>query len=145
MRTSPIIRLKNNLISDEDYIKYEEIYKNEHIVDMNLLVKLLDKHFELYYVFLKINIFLYRYDTKGLNKELQDFLHYKGKSYHIDDLDAMIRLYYRNYRRCQTAMKKIISNKIRPASERKLLQQILNRPLEKEITPLYEYEEHQNG
>ena len=141
MRTSPIIELKNSLISDEDYIKYEEIYKNDRIVDTDLLVKLLDKYFDLYYVFLKINIFLYRYDTKGLNKELQDFLHYKGKVYHIDDLDSMIRLYYRNYNRCQIAMKKVITKKLRPIKERKLLQQILDRPIEKEITPLYEYEE----
>ena len=79
MAMSPIIELKNNLLLDEDYIKFEEIYKKENIVDKDLLIKLLDKHHDLFYMFLKINILLYEFDIKGLNNDLKEFKRYKGK------------------------------------------------------------------
>ncbi len=141
MRTSPIINLKNNLLLDEDYFKYNEmIYKNEHVIDKDLLVKLLNKHFDLYYTFLKINLFIYRFEIKGLNKELKDFKHYKGKNYYIDDLDCILRFYYRNYPRCQSAMRKIIKYKLRPKNELKLLEMILNNPAEQQIRPVFDDE-----
>lgn len=77
MRISPVIKLVDDLHNDEDYLRYNEIYSTERVIDKDLLIKLLDKYFDLYYAFLKMNIFLYRFDTKKLNKELQDFLRYK--------------------------------------------------------------------
>ena len=119
MTTSPIIELKNNLLLDKDYIKFEEIYKNENIIDKDLLIKLLDKHHDLYYIFLKINLFIYRFDIKGLNNDLKDFKRYKGKVYYIDDLDCVLRFYYSNYTRNQRVFKMLIKDKLVPQTERK--------------------------
>ncbi len=140
MGTSPIIKLKNDLLLDENYNKYYEIYKNEHVIDKDLLIKLLNKHFDLYYSFLKINLFIYRFEIKGLNKELKDFKHYKGRCYYIDDLDCILRFYYRNYTRCQSAMRKIIKYKLRPKNELKLLGMILSVPAEEQIRPVFDDE-----
>ncbi len=137
---SPITNLKNNLLLDEDYVKYDEIYKNEHVIDKDLLIKLLNKHFDLYYTFLKINLFIYRFEIKGLNKELKDFKHYKGKNYYIDDLDCILRFYYNNYPRCRSAMRKIIKYKLRPKNELKLLGMILSVPAEEQIRPVFDDE-----
>ena len=98
---SLVTELKNSLINDINYIKYDEIYKNENIIDKDLLIKLLEDHLDFYIVFLKLNIFLWRYDTRYTNKELKDYKHYKGKILRIDDIDTMFRYYYRNYNRTQ--------------------------------------------
>lgn len=132
MTISPIIELNNNLLLDEDYIKFEEIYKNENIIDKDLLIKLLDKHHDLYYTFLKINLFIYRFDIKGLNSDLKDFKRYKGKVYYIDDLDYVLKFYYSNYTRNQSAFKMMIKDKLVPLKERKLLEMIMNNPMEEQ-------------
>lgn len=138
---SPVTELKNNLINDINYIKYDEIYKNENIIDKDLLIKLLEDHLDFYIVFLKLNIFLWRYDTRYANKELKDYKHYKGKILRIDDIDTVYRYYYRNYNRVRNAMKKIICYKLRPRNELNILKQILERPIEEEIYPINEFEE----
>lgn len=140
MTVSPIIVLKNNLLLDEDYIKFEEIYKNENIIDKDLLIKLLDKHHNLYYMFLKINILLYEFDIKGLNNDLKEFKRYKGKVYYIDDLDCVLRFYYANYTRNQSVFKIMIKYKLVPLNERKLLEMIMNNPMEEQIRPTFDYE-----
>lgn len=132
MAMSPIIELKNNLLLDEDYIKFEEIYKKENIVDKDLLIKLLDKHHDLFYMFLKINILLYEFDIKGLNNDLKEFKRYKGKVYYIDDLDCVLRFYYSNYTRNQSVFKMMIKDKLVPLKERKLLEMIMNNPMEEQ-------------
>jgi hypothetical protein len=140
MTISPIIELNNNLLLDEDYIKFEEIYKNENIIDKDLLIKLLDKHHDLYYTFLKINLFIYRFDIKGLNSDLKDFKRYKGKVYYIDDLDYVLKFYYSNYTRNQSVFKMMIKDKLVPLKERKLLEMIMNNPMEEQIKPTFDYE-----
>ena len=137
---SPIIELKNNLLLDEDYIKFEEIYKKENIVDKDLLIKLLDKHHDLFYMFLKINILLYEFDIKGLNNDLKEFKRYKGKVYYIDDLDCVLRFYYSNYTRNQSVFKMMIKDKLVPLKERKLLEMIMNNRMEEQIRPTFDYE-----
>ena len=132
MTISPIIELNNNLLLDEDYIKFEEIYKNENIIDKDLLIKLLDKHHDLFYMFLKINILLYEFDIKGLNNDLKEFKRYKGKVYYIDDLDCVLRFYYSNYTRNQSVFKMMIKDKLVPLKERKLLEMIMNNPMEEQ-------------
>lgn len=144
MRTSPIIKLKQYLLCDPDYIKYEELFENEHIVDKKLLVTLFNGYKDLYYIFLKINIFLYRFDTSNLNNELKDYKHYKGKVYRIDDLDVILRHYYRYYKRCQCAIKILISDKLVPQNEIELLEKIINNPLEEQIRPTFDYEVFSN-
>jgi len=139
MGTSQITKLKNNLLADKDYIKYEEIYKNKHIVDKDLLIKLLNKHLDLYYVFLKMNIFIYRYDTKNLEKDLQDLYRYKGKNIYIDDLESIFRFYYKNFSMCHKSMETIITYKLREKNEIKLLKKILRRPFAKELSIFFEY------
>lgn len=132
--------MKNNLLLDEDYIKFEEIYKHENIVDKDLLIKLLDKHHDLFYMFLKINILLYEFDIKGLNNDLKEFKRYKGKVYYIDDLDCVLRFYYSNYTRNQSVFKMMIKDKLVPLKERKLLEMIMNNRMEEQIRPTFDYE-----
>lgn len=141
MRISPIIRLKNNLLTDIDYIKYEEIYSKESVIDKNLLVQLLNKHHDLYYVFLKMNIFLYRFDTKCLNDELKDFSHYKKTVLRIDDLSHILGLYYCHYSMFIETIKVMISDNLVPKNEVKILKMIINNPKEEQIRPTFDYED----
>ena len=138
---SLVTELKNSLINDINYLKYDEIYKNENIIDKDLLIKLLEDHLDFYIVFLKLNIFLWRYDTRYANKELKDYKHYKGKILRIDDIDTVYRYYYKNYNRTRSAMKKIICYRLRPMNELIILKRILARPIEEEIYPINEFEE----
>lgn len=138
MRVSPIIKLKNNLLDDTDYIHYEEIYNKENAIDKDLLVKLLEKHHDLYYTFLKMNLFLYRFSTKGLNDELKDFKHYKGKSYRINDLSCILGFYYNHYSMFVETIKVMISNKLVPRNEVQLLEKIINNPREEQIRPTFD-------
>ena len=144
MRTSSIIKLKNCLLSDIDYIHYEQKYETEHTIDVELLEKLLKKYKDLYYIFLKINILLYRFDTSNLNDELKDYRHYQGKVYRIDDLDIILRHYYGNYKRCRCVIEIMISEKLVPQNERELLEKILNNVLEDQIRPTFDYEVFSN-
>ncbi len=139
MKISPVMRLKNNLLADKDYIKFKEIYNRKKIVDKKLLIKLVDSHFDLYCIFLKMNIFIFGYNTDYLNRELQDFLHYKGKKLRIDDLDIIFRLYYKNFSMYRHSIKKIITYKLRPNEELEILKRILNRPFKKELSVFFEY------
>jgi len=75
MGVSKVMRLKRELLDDEDYIRFEETYNKNEAIDTELLIKLLNKHLDLYHVFLKLNILLYGFDTKELSEDLQDFLH----------------------------------------------------------------------
>lgn len=56
-------KLMEDLLNDEEYKQYMNIYKEENYVNKDMLDSLLKKHLDLYYIFLKINILLYRYDT----------------------------------------------------------------------------------
>ena len=69
MGVSPVMKLKNNLLEDKTYIQYKKLFKSKKIIDKNLLIKILDTHLDFYILFLKMNIFIYGYDTKKLNKE----------------------------------------------------------------------------
>lgn len=133
------MRLKNNLLADKDYIKFKEIYNRKKIVDKKLLIKLVDSHFDLYYIFLKMNTFIFGYNTKYLNRELQDFLHYKGKELRIDDLDIIFRLYYKKFSMYRCSIMKIITYKLRPNEELEILKKILSRPFKKELSVFFEY------
>ncbi len=134
---SQIIGLGQKMLSDTDFIKYEQQYKAKNTIDIGLLMTLLDKYKDLYSVFLKINILIYGYSTKELDDELRDYLHYKGNNYYVDDLDIILRHYYKNYDRCRKALKMIVTCGLRPLKEINLLKEIINRPIEKEIMAIW--------
>lgn len=129
-------KLMEDLLNDEEYKQYMNIYKEENYVNKDMLDSLLKKHLDLYYIFLKINILLYRYDTKSLNKELKDYQHYKGNTLYVDDIDIVMNYYFNNYPRCKRELNKIITYKLRPISERKILKQIIDRQPSEEFKTL---------
>lgn len=128
-------KLMEDLLNDEEYKQYISIYKEERYVNKDILESLLKRHLDLYYIFLKINILLYRYDTKSLNKELKDYKHYRGNTLYVDDIDIVMDYYYNNYPRCKKELSKIITYKLRPISERKILKQIIERQSNEEFKP----------
>ncbi len=130
-----IKKLMENLLNDEEYKEYISIYKEESYVNQDMLDSLLKKHLDLYYIFLKINILLYRYETKSLNKELKDYKHYRGNTLYVDDIDIVMDYYFNNYSRCKKELSKIITYKLRPMSERKILKQIIDRQPNEEFKP----------
>ena len=64
MGVSKVMRLKRELLDDEDYIRFEETYNKNEVIDTGLLIKLLNKYLDLYHVFLKLNILLYIFFIK---------------------------------------------------------------------------------
>ncbi len=140
MRVSSIIKLKNEFISDIDFFHYQEAYDNKNVIDKDLLMKLLEKYHDLYYTFLRMNLFLYRFKMTGLNDELKDFNHYKGKPYRIDDLSHIFGLYYHHYSMFVETFKLMISNNLIPKNEIKLLEKIINNPREEQIRPTFDFE-----
>ena len=129
--------LLEEMLSSSEYKKYIEIYKNKKYIDKYLLEILLNKYLDLYYLFLKVNILLYRYDNKHLRNELQDYTHYNGNMLYLDDIDIIMKYYYNNYSKCKSELRKIIEYKLRPNSELKIIDKILNRDITKEIIPIY--------
>ena len=49
MGVSKVMRLKRELLDDEDYIRFEETYNKNEAIDTELLIKLLNKHLDLYF------------------------------------------------------------------------------------------------
>ena len=131
--------LMNNLVNDNDYQEYISVYKDRYYVNKDILNTLLQRHIELYYLFLKINILIYRYDTKSLSKDLKDYTHFKGTTLFIDDIVIIMNYYFNNYLRCKNEINKIITYKLRPLCERKILKQIINRQPHEEIKPFPKY------
>ena len=129
--------LYERLVVDERYKNYCTKYKETNFVDEDLLKKLLIDHKDFYYLFLKSFIFLYyRYNIKHLNKELQNYYYIGKRKITLDDMDIILRYYYSNYNRCQKAIRYIISGKMRPNAELKLLKEIYNRDIEQSIIPV---------
>ena len=61
--------LINKFLDSDTYKEYDKIYKDKNYVDSQLLKQLLLEHHDLYELFLKANIILYKYETKGLKKK----------------------------------------------------------------------------
>ena len=66
-------RLLDKLFQDKEYQEYIYEYENKNSINLDKLESLLNNHIDLYRLFLKVNIFLYRYDTKLLEDDLKDF------------------------------------------------------------------------
>jgi len=140
MRVSTTIKLKNEFISDIDFIHYQDTYNNKNVIDKDLLVKLLEKYHDLYYIFLKMNLWLYHFKISGLNDDLKDVTHYKNTMFRIDDLSHILGLYYHHYSMFVETFKIMISNNLIPKNEVKLIEMIINNPREEQIRPTFDFE-----
>lgn len=144
MRNSYVKKIYNNLLTDENYIKYCKIYKEEHYIDLDLLKSLLETHHELYYTFLKINILFYFQQEKILkriNKELKNWKYVNGRILRVDDVDLILRHYHTNYSRCRSSMMKIVEYKLVSKVEQEILLLIYGKDIKDLILPILENEE----
>lgn len=128
--------LINKFLDSDTYKEYDKIYKDKNYVDPQLLKQLLLEHHDLYELFLKANIILYKYETKGLKKSFDDCYYHNGNRLFLEDVYNVLLYYYSHYSRCKTVLKKMIQLKLVPISERKILKLILNRDISKELIPL---------
>ncbi len=131
MRRNYVSKLYDDLLNDEKYKQYCKIYKQKHYIDLELLKYLFKEHHEIYYVFLKINLLLYfDRESKFMNKfnnDLQDYYHINKSKLQIEDLELILRHYYKNYHRCRQGIVKILDNKLVSDMEKHLLELIFAR------------------
>ena len=125
--------LLEKLEEDKKYKEYIEFYNKEKIIDIDLLRYLLSEYENLYKIFIKINLLLYRYDSSKLDNELKDYQYIDGELLYVDDVDFIMYYYTKNYERCKKVIKCIIDEKLRPTNELKILTQIYERDSSKEI------------
>jgi len=133
-------------IKDSDTFKeFISIYNIKETITKDMVEiarKLLKEEFDLYALFLKVNIFLYRYDSSKLNNKLQNYhrhiLNNVEYTITIDDV-AIITYFYLKYKFIiKKFIKYIINNRLRPSNEIVILRKILNRqPQEELLTYLY--------
>lgn len=133
-------KLMNDYLEDKDYKEYLKLYSKEKYIDDSLVERLLKRHIELYYIFLKINIAMYKYNTKGLKKEIREYNYHNGKDLTLEDIHFIFKYYYKNFTLCKNTIKTIVKYELRPKVELELLKQILERKIDMEITPLYKIE-----
>ena len=141
--------LSNKLIEkvkDSDTFKeFVAIYNNKETITKDMLElvrKLLKEEFDLYALFLKINCFLYRYDSSKLNNKLQKYSKhiFNGVEFTItiDDVAIITYFYLRHKFIIKLFIKFIINNRLRPHNEIVILRKILNRqPQDELLTYLY--------
>jgi len=136
--------LANQLIkkikSNDTFKEFLNLYNQREIItkDMIEIVKqLLKEEFDLYALFIKINCFLYRYDSSKLNNRLKDYhKHIFDKIEFVITIDdvAVITYFYLKYRFIiKLFIKYIINNKLRPSNEIVILKNIINRQPHEEL------------
>lgn len=126
--------LYEKLVVDKRYNDYCIKYKNTYTIDIDVLKELLVDYKDFYYLFLKSFIFLYyRNNIKHLNKDLQNYYYIGKRKITLDDIYVVLKHYYSNYNRCRKVISIIISNRLRPNAELKLLKEIYN--IEQSIVP----------
>ena len=123
-------RLLDKLFQDKEYQEYINEYESTSKINLDKLESLLNNHIDLYRVFLKINIFLYRYDTKLLEENLKDFSQLNGTTLRLDDIDTVMDYYFNNYKRCKKELHRICINQLRPPAENRIINKIINRKIE---------------
>ena len=126
MRKSYIQKLYDNLLNDENYIKFCKIYEREKNIDLDLLKELLKTHNELYYTFLKINVFFYyKYDylVEKINKNFD----IDDNKISINDIELILNHYVTNSDRCHSCIEKLIKNKLVDKDEQMLLLSIYSK------------------
>lgn len=144
MKRNFVAKLYDSLLEDENYKKYCKIYEEEKYIDLDLLKSLLEKHHELYYIFLKIHILLYfsKEDKimKNLNKDLKDYYYSNGRILRLDDIDLILRHYYTNFSRCGATILKIIRYNLVSKVEKQLLTLINSKSIKEQIIPIVDDE-----
>lgn len=133
-------KLLDELFSDKEYQEYISEYENTSKINLDKLESLLNNHFDLYKLFLKTNILLYRYDTKLLEEDLKDFSQLNGETLYLDDADIIMKYYISNYKRCKDELHRICIHHWRPPAENRIINKIINRKMEKEIKDVPESE-----
>ena len=126
-------KLLDELFSDKEYQEYISEYENTSKINLDKLESLLNNHFDLYKLFLKTNILLYRYDTKLLEEDLKDFSQLNGETLYLDDADIIMKYYISNYKRCKDELHRICILHWRPPAEKRIINKIISRKIEKEI------------
>ena len=129
-------KLINSLLKDKEYIEYMKMCDNTHHINIKVLDSLLKKHLDLYFLFLKINILLYKYDTKLLNNDLKDYTHYKNEKLYINDIDIIMNYYFHNYAICKRLLKDLALYNLRPIEETKIIIKIINRKPNEEYSSI---------
>ena len=122
-------RLIDKMYNSETYKQYVEYYDKNHCINIDLLKKLYFDNQDLYIVFLKINVVLYRYDYE----ELGICTMHNNRNLYVTDIDVILKHYISNYDRCRNAIKCLISHSLVSKSDVSILKQILSRDKEKEI------------
>lgn len=133
-------KLLDELFNDKEYQEYISEYENTSKINIDKLESLLNNHFDLYRLFLKTNILLYRYDTKLLDEDLKDFSQLNGETLYLDDADNIMKYYISNYKRCKDELHRICIHHWRKAAENRIINKIINRKTEKEIRDVPESE-----
>lgn len=128
--------LLSNLLKDEEYVKYIEDYNKTGHINNNLLDNLFEKYYNLYRLFMKMNILLYRYDTPLLDEDLKDYNQIDGKSLFIIDLDNIMKYYINNYNRCKDALKRLYLYRKTSPAERRIIRKIINRKIDEELSAI---------
>ena len=131
------ISITENLLSrmygSETYKKYVEEYNSNNRIDIELLKEFLKEYRELFDIFLKVNILIYRYPTEQLRISLKEYTKHNGRNLYMDDMCIISNHYISNYVRCKKAIKTIIQNKLVCNSEVQLLKKIYSRNEDEEI------------
>ena len=122
-------RLIDKMYNSETYKQYVEYYDKNHCINIDMLKKLYFDNQDLYIVFLKINVVLYRYDYE----ELEICTMHNNRNLYVTDIDVILKHYISNYNRCRYAIKCLISQSLVSKSDVSILKQILSRDKEKEI------------
>lgn len=125
--------LLNNLFQDREYKNYIDEYKKKSNIKLDKLKIIFNKHYDLYRLFIKINIFLYRYNTKLLDEDLQDFSQLNGRTLNLMDVDIIMKYYINNYKRCKKKLHRIAINHWVPPSEKRIINMIISRKIDNEI------------
>lgn len=126
-------RLLDKLFQDKEYHEYIYEYENKNSINLDKLESLLNNHIDLYRLFLKVNIFLYRYDTKLLEDDLKDFSQLNETTLCMDDIYTIMDYYFNNYKRCKDELHRICILHWRPPAENRIINKIISRKIEKEI------------
>ena len=125
-------KLLDELFNDKEYQEYISEYENTSKINIDKLESLLNNNFDLYRLFLKTNILLYRYDTKLLDEDLKDFSQLNGETLYLDDADNIMKYYISNYKRCKDELHRICIHHWRKAAENRIINKIINRAKSKE-------------
>ena len=128
------LSLYGKFCSDTDYIEYCNKYNKDGSIDIELVKKLLNKHKDLYHIFLKIQVVLYYRDIRDTDEEFYDCYHINGNKILLSDIDILVRNhYYVYFDRCKKCIESIITSKLVPKNELDILRLVKDRDINTEL------------